>query len=82
VRKQGCEKTPAYTRNRLVTLSRIGHCVCMNDEQAPESRGERDTIPVPPSACERRARDVFEYCKGLSFGGALATALFEKGDVL
>ncbi len=53
-----------------------------NDDTAPVSSGSRPTVPVPAERCEQRAREVHEYCKGLSFGAALACAVFEKGDVL
>jgi hypothetical protein len=43
---------------------------------------DRETVPVPAEQCAARAREVSEYCAGLSFGAALAKALFEKGDVL
>jgi hypothetical protein len=40
---------------------------------------ERPTIPAPESA--ERAEIVHDYCKGLSFGAALSTALWERGPL-
>ncbi len=52
-----------------------------SEDMAPESKGERPTIPVPPEKVEARVKAVFAHCKGLSFGASIAVALFEKGPL-
>lgn len=66
----------------VLYITSVDNDVTNRETLPPPSSGERPTVPVPPERCEEHARAVYEHCRGLSFGAALAASLYEKGNVL